>query len=90
MTAVGASGSANQNGNNRIIVQLDESKRNVMRYVREAIESHRGNGNARPIFIHVCTGRKRTVIRTALIAEYTDDFRNSMEQLLGKQSTWAE
>ncbi len=90
VAAVGASGSANQNGANRIIVQVDESKRNVLRYVREAIESHRGNGNARPVFIHVCTGRKRTVIRTALIAEYTDDFRNSMEQLLGKQSTWAE
>lgn len=32
----------------------------------------------------------REEIHTPLIAEYTDDFRNSMEQLLGKQSTWAE
>jgi DNA polymerase-3 subunit alpha len=83
-------GGAEKNGANRIVILLEESKRDKMRFVRETIEQYRGNGNARPIYLHVLANRRRNIVKTPLLAEYTDEFRGAVEQLLGRSSVWSE
>ncbi len=90
LAPLGGGGNAAQNGFHHIVVLLDEGKQDKLRYVRDTIEQYRGNGNARPVYLHVCANRRRNVVKTPLFAEYTDEFRVAIERLLGKQSVWAE
>ncbi len=74
----------------KIIIRLDEGKRNNLRFVRETIEQYRGNGGAQEVYLHVPVGEELKVVRTELFAEFTDPFRAAIERLLGRQAVWQE
>lgn len=74
----------------RIIIRLDDSKRAVLRYVREAVDQHRGNGAACPVYLRVTERNKVHEIRTLLVAEYSEPFRSAVEHILGAQAIWVE
>jgi len=74
----------------KIIIRLDEGKRNNLRFVRETIEQYRGNGGAQEVYLHVPVGEELKVVRTELFAEFTDPFRVAIEKLLGRQAVWQE
>ena len=90
LAPLGGGASSSQNGFHHIVVRLDEGKQDKLRFVRDTIEQYRGNGNARPVYLHVCAQQRRNIVKTPLVAEYTDEFRSAIERLLGKQSIWAE
>jgi DNA polymerase-3 subunit alpha len=85
-----AGGAGASGGPSKIILHLDPSKRDVLRFVRETLEQNRGNGNACPIHLRVPDGGRLHEIRTELLAEFTEPFRAALERLLGKQSVWLE
>jgi DNA polymerase-3 subunit alpha len=74
----------------KIIINLDDSKRTMLRYVRDAIDQHRGNGSACPVYLRVNDRDKTHEIRTMLHAEFSDTFRSDVEHLLGAQAVWME
>lgn len=85
------SGSANANLHaGKIMIKLDPSKREMMRFVRETVEQHRGNGSAAPVHVRVPDGDKVHEVRTELLAEFNDGFRQALERILGKQTVWME
>jgi len=61
-----------------------------MRFVRETVEQHRGNGSACPVYVRVPDGGEIHEVRTELLAEFNEPFRAALERLLGKQSVWVE
>jgi DNA polymerase III subunit alpha len=75
---------------NKIMIQVDPTKREMLRYVRETVEQHRGNGSAAPVHVRVHDGGEVTEVKTELLAEYNDAFRQALERLLGRQSVWVE
>jgi len=75
---------------NKIMIQVDPTKRDVLRYVRETVEQYRGNGGAAPVHVRVQDGGQVHEVRTELLAEYNDAFRQALERLLGRQSVWVE
>ena len=75
---------------NKIMIQVDPSKREVLKYVRETVEQYRGNGSAAPVHVRVQDGGEVKEVRTELLAEYNDAFRQALERLLGRQSVWVE
>jgi len=86
-----ASGAANGNGGPRAIhIRLDPSKRDVLRFVRDTVEQHRGNGNAQEVYLHIPDGEQLHIVRTPLLAEFTEAFRAALERLLGRQTIWVE
>jgi DNA polymerase-3 subunit alpha len=85
-----ASGSSAADRVNKIMIQVDPSKRDVLRYVRETVEQHRGNGGAAPVHVRVHDGGEITEVKTELLAEFNDAFRQALERLLGRQSVWVE
>jgi DNA polymerase-3 subunit alpha len=86
-----ANGGSNANaGPSKIVIRIDPNKREVLRYVRETVEQHRGNGSACPVHVRVPDGGSMHEVKTELLAEYNDAFRTALERLLGKQSVWAE
>ena len=88
LTPVG--GGSGNTGPSKIIIRLEPSHRSVLRFVRETVEHHRGNGNAQPVYLHVPESGKLNVIRTELVAEFSDPFRTALERMLGRQSVWQE
>lgn len=85
------SGGANANsGGTRIMIKLDPSKREVLRFVRETVEQHRGNGGAVPVHVRVPDNGKVHEVRTELFAEFNDTLRQALERILGKQTVWME
>jgi DNA polymerase III subunit alpha len=74
----------------KIVINVDDTKRQMLRFVREAIDQHRGNGSACPVFLRVTEANKMHEIRTLLQAEFTDTFRSDVEHILGAQSVWVE
>lgn len=74
----------------KIVIRVDESKRSVLRYVRETVEQFRGNGSACPVHLRVPDDGKIHEVRTELVAEFNDAFRAALERLLGKQTVWVE
>jgi len=85
------SGGANANGGaSKIMIKLDPSKRDMMRFVRETVEQHRGNGSAAPVHVKFAEGVKVHEVRTELLAEFNDGFRQALERILGKQTVWME
>ena len=74
----------------KIMIRIDPSKRSVMRFVRETVEQHRGNGSACPVYVRVPDGGEIHEVRTELLAEFNEPFRAALERLLGKQSVWVE
>jgi hypothetical protein len=86
-----ANGSGNGNGLPKTIhIRVDESKREMLRFVRETVEQHRGNGGAQAVYLHIPDGGQMHTVRTPLLAEYTDAFRQALERLLGRQTFWVE
>ena len=83
------SGSAG-NGPGKIVIRVDGSKRNVLQFVREAVDQFRGNGNACPIYLRVTEKGAVHEVRTLLRAEYSEPFRAAVEHILGAQTVWAE
>ena len=83
-----ASGASN--GIKRIVIKLDPGKPEMLRYVKETVEAHRGNGGAAEVFLHVPQGRELHVVRTPLLAEFNEPFRAAIERLLGRQTVWVE
>lgn len=85
------SGGFNANAtHSKIVLKIDPTKRSVLRYVRETVEQHRGNGSATPVYLKVPDGGRVHEVKTELLAEYDDAFRSALERLLGKQSVWVE
>ena len=74
----------------QIYIQVDASKRDLLRFVRDTVEMNRGNGNALPVYLRIPEGGRNHVLDTRLKAEFNDNFRQSLERLLGRQSVWAE
>ncbi len=89
LTPVGNGGSSG-NGPSKIIIRLEPNHQSVLRYVRETVEQHRGNGNAQPVYLHISDSKTHHVVRTNLLAEFTDAFRTALERMLGRQSVWQE
>ena len=87
---MGSANGGGKDGARRIIIRLDPAKRDVLRYVKETVEAHRGNGSASEVFLHVPQGNELTVVRTPLLAEFNEPFRAAVERLLGKQTVWVE
>lgn len=83
-------GTNNQAGPSKIVIKLDPSKRDMMRYVRDTVEQHRGNGSAAPVHIKVAEGGQMHEVRTELLAEFNDSFRQDLERILGRQTVWVE
>ncbi|HZT43752.1 MAG TPA: DNA polymerase III subunit alpha [Chthonomonadaceae bacterium] len=77
-------------GPRSIHIRVDPSKKEVLRFVKETVEQHRGNGNAQEIYLHVPDSGQLHVVRTPLFAEFTEPFRAAIERLLGKQTIWVE
>ncbi len=77
-------------GPGKIIIKLDPSKREVMRFVRETVEQYRGNGSAAPVHVKVPEGGQTHEVRTELLAEFNDAFRQALERILGRQTVWME
>ena len=61
-----------------------------MRFVRETVEQYRGNGSAAPVHVKVSEGGQAHEVRTELLAEFNDAFRQALERILGKQTVWME
>ncbi len=80
--AVGAGGCES------IVVRLDPSCRTRLRYLRDTLEHHRGNGNALPVYLQVQEGGRTVEVRTQLRAEFTDALRADMEKFLGQQCVY--
>lgn len=74
----------------RIVLRIEPSRRDVLRYVRNTIESYRGNGSACPVYLRVTERNKVHEVRTELFAEYSEEFRQAVERLLGRQAVWVE
>jgi DNA polymerase-3 subunit alpha len=74
----------------RIVVRLDPTRPETLRFVRDTIEQHRGNGNACPVYLRINRRDKAYEVRTELFAEYSDDFRQAVEHFLGRQAVWVE
>ncbi len=72
------------------MIKLDPAKPEMLRYVRETVEAHRGNGGASEVFLHVPQGQELHVVRTPLLAEFNEPFRAAIERLLGRQTVWVE
>ena len=73
-----------------IYIQLDASKRDVMRFIRDTVEMNKGNGESLPVYLRISEGGRNHIIDTRLKAEFNDLFRQSIERLAGRQSIWAE
>ena len=72
-------------GPKRIVIKLDPTKPEMLRYVKETVEAHRGNGSAAEVFLHVPQGQELHVVRTPLLAEFNEPFRAAIERLLGRR-----
>ena len=79
-----------KDGPKRIVIKLDPTKPEMLRYVKETVEAHRGNGGASEVFLHVPQGQELHVVRTPLFAEFNEPFRAAIERLLGRQTVWVE
>lgn len=90
LTALGSGGANGGVGPGKIIIKLDPSKREVMRFVRETVEQYRGNGSAAPVHVKVSEGGQTHEVRTELLAEFNDAFRQALERILGRQTVWME
>jgi DNA polymerase III subunit alpha len=88
--SVAAGAGKADNAVRKIVIRLDESKRGNLRFVRETIEQHRGNGGAQEVYLHVPAGEELKVVKTELLAEFTEPFRMAIERLLGRQAVWQE
>ncbi len=78
------------NGPAKIVIRVDNSKRSVLQYVREAVDQYRGNGSACPIYLRVTENNATHEVRTLMRAEFSDQFRAAVEHILGAQTVWAE
>ncbi|MBC7529795.1 MAG: DNA polymerase III subunit alpha [Chthonomonadaceae bacterium] len=87
---LGGGSSEKAAANRRIVIQLDPAKQSVLRFVRDTIESNRGNGGACPVHLRVPDGDMMHEVKTELFAEYNDGFRSAIERLLGRQTIWVE
>ena len=83
-------GANNGDGPRSIHIRVDPSKKEVLRFVRETVEQYHGSGNTQEVYLHVPDGGRLHVVRTPLLAEFTDAFRAALERLLGKQTVWVE
>ena len=90
ITPLGGGSSEKSAANRRIMIQLDPTKQSVLRFVRETIESNRGNGGACPVHLRVPDGGLMHEVKTELFAEYNDSFRVAIEKLLGRRTIWVE
>ncbi|HLK59781.1 MAG TPA: DNA polymerase III subunit alpha, partial [Chthonomonadaceae bacterium] len=90
ITILAENGANGSNAPKKIVIRVDPSKRDVLRFVKETVEQHPGNGNAQEIYLHVPDHGRLHVIRTPLLAEFTEPFRAAIERLLGKQTIWVE
>ncbi len=85
------SGTANVSSIPRTIhIRLEEAKRYALKYVRETLEHHRGNGAAQEVRFHISENGAAHTIKTSLLAEYSENFKSDIERLLGKQTVWVE
>ncbi len=74
----------------KIVVKIDPNRRSALRYVRDTVEKHRGNGEALPVFLQVpCAGEIHEV-RTPYLAEFSDSLRTDLEQLMGRQCVYTQ
>ena len=87
---LGGGAAGNQAGPSKIVIRLDPSKRDMMRYVRDTVEQHRGNGSAAPVHLKVAEGGQMHEVRTELLAEFDEGFRQALERILGRQTVWVE
>ena len=87
---LGSGGTNSGAGNSKIVIRLDPNKRDVLRYVRETVEQHRGNGSAVPVHVRVPESGRTHEVRTELLAEFNDSFRQALERILGRQTVWME
>jgi DNA polymerase-3 subunit alpha len=85
-----AGGASHSGGPSKIVLHIDPSKREVLRFVRDTVEQHRGNGNACPIHLRVPENGQLYEVRTPLLAEFNETFRAALERLLGRQTVWIE
>lgn len=74
----------------RVMLKIESSRRESLRLVKNTLEQHRGNGEACPVYIRVQDADAVHEIRTELLVEYTEPLRQAIEQLLGRQTIWAE
>jgi DNA polymerase-3 subunit alpha len=79
-----------QSGPSRIVIRLDGSKRGMLRFVREAVEQHRGGVASCPVYLRVSESDRVHEVRTPLLAEYNEPFRAAVEHILGSQAVWTE
>jgi DNA polymerase-3 subunit alpha len=82
--------SSGDGGPRKLHIRLDASRRDTMRFVRDALEQNRGNGGAIPVFLHVYDGGVERIVRTPILAEYSEPFRAEVEKLTGRQTVWVE
>lgn len=78
------------NAPRKIVIRLDGSKRRMLKFVREAVEQHRGNGNACPVYLRVTECDRIHEVRTLLQAEFNEPFRAAVEHILGPHAIWVE
>ncbi len=90
ITSLGGGAAAANAGPHSIHIRLDASRRSMVRYLKETIENHRGNGGAQDVWLHVPEAGKMHVVHTSLKAEFNDGFRTAIEHFIGKQCIWVE
>ncbi len=90
ITQLGDGIAPSQTGPSRIIIRVDESKRNMLRYVRDAVEQNRGGSASCPVYLRIQDSDKVHEVRTPLLAEFNDMFRAELEHILGAQAVWTE
>lgn len=90
ISSLAALGASAQGGPNKIVIHVDPSRREMLRFVRETVEQYQGNGSACPVHVRVPDGGKLHEVKTELLAEYNDAFRAALERLLGRQTVWVE
>ncbi|HEV2471505.1 MAG TPA: OB-fold nucleic acid binding domain-containing protein, partial [Chthonomonadales bacterium] len=73
-----------------IHIRLDSSKRLFFRHVRDAVQQHRGGKEPQEVWLHIRGKQRTSIVRTDLVAEFSDKLRSKVETLLGKQALWRE
>jgi DNA polymerase-3 subunit alpha len=71
-------------------IRLESNRRDMMRFVRDALEHNRGAGGAIPVYLHIAEEGVERIVRTPMLAEYNEPFRAEVEKLTGRQTVWVE
>jgi DNA polymerase-3 subunit alpha len=74
----------------KIVIRLDGSKRDMLRFVKEAVDKYRGNGESCPVYLRITDSDTIHEVRTPMHAEFNEPFRADVEHILGASTVWVE